>query len=301
MPLHLPPISRRRFLASSLAAGVGILTWREAPGQEPSGDANRWVLLADSHLAADRDRVERGVKMADNFGRVVSTVAALNPKPAGVVLNGDAAFLKGEPGDYALLGELLKPLADARIPVHLTLGNHDHRENFRAGLIRGMDRTPLMSRHVSVLETARANWFLLDSLDRVNGTPGELGREQLAWLAQALDARPGKPALVVLHHDPQWSAPAQRSGLVDTESLFAVLVPRKHVKVVFFGHTHRWRRERHEGIHLINLPPVAYLFDKVSPNGWVDLRLPEGGAVLTLHAFDPQHRQNGETVELAWR
>src|SRR5436190_392401 len=52
MPFHLPPISRRRFLASSLAAGVGALTWREAVARDQSGDAGRWVLLADSHVAA---------------------------------------------------------------------------------------------------------------------------------------------------------------------------------------------------------------------------------------------------------
>ncbi len=258
------------------------------------------MLLADTHIAAERARVQRSVNMADNLTRVVATVAALDPSPAGVLLNGDAAFQKGEPADYALLGELLKPLADQHLPVHMTLGNHDHRENFRAGLVHGTARSPLVSRHVAVLEAGKVNWFLLDSLDRVNGTPGQLDREQLAWLAKALDAHAEKPALVFVHHDPQWTDPAKRSGLIDTEQLFEVLVPRKQVKVVIFGHTHRWHRDRHEGIHLINLPPVAYLFDDVSPNGWVDLRLREGGAVLTLHALDVKHRQNGETVELTW-
>jgi 3',5'-cyclic AMP phosphodiesterase CpdA len=199
-----------------------------------------------------------------------------------------------------LLGELLKPLADRHLPVHVTLGNHDDRANFRTGLAQGTARSSLVSRHVSVLDAGRVNWFLLDSLEKVNGTPGELGREQLAWLAKALDARPEKPALVVVHHDPQWSEPAKRTGLIDTESLFDVLVPRKQVKVVIFGHTHRWHRDRHQGIHLINLPPVAYLFDTVSPNGWVEMRLREDGAVLTLHALDVKHRQHGETVELGW-
>lgn len=146
-----------------------------------------------------------------------------------------------------------------------------------------------------------ANWFLLDSLDKVNVTPGEVGGEQLDWLARVLDDRKEKPALVAIHHDPQWSAPAKRSGIRDTEKLFDVLVPRKQVKAVFYGHTHVWQRKSHEGIHLVNLPPVAYLFNKEAPNGWVDLRLAESGAVLTLNAFDAKHRQNGEKVELTWR
>jgi 3',5'-cyclic AMP phosphodiesterase CpdA len=152
-----------------------------------------------------------------------------------------------------------------------------------------------------VVETTQANWFLLDTLDRVAGTPGELGREQLDWLAGALDARPGKPALVVLHHNPQWPVPVIATGLRDTERLFGVVVPRKQVKALTFGHTHRWGRDRHEGVHLVNLPPVAYLFSKGPPNGWVDVRLREGGATLTLHALDPKHPQDGDTAELTWR
>jgi hypothetical protein len=185
------------------------------------------------------------------------------------VLDGDVAFQKGEPEDYRLAGELHGPLAEARIPLHLTLGNHDHRDNFRAGLLRGAARSPLVSRAVTVLETDRASWFLLDTLDRVAATPGALGKAQLDWLAGALDARPGKPALVVLHHNPQWPAPAKPTGLVDAERLFGVVAPRKQVKALVFGHTHQWGRDRHEGVHLINLPPVAYLFTKGPPTaGW---------------------------------
>ena len=70
---------------------------------------------------------------------------------------------------------------------------------------------------------------------------------------------------------------------------------------MIYGHTHQWRCTRNKEIHLINLPPTSYLFDKNAPNGWVDLRLREDGALLTLHALDSKHKQNGETVKLSWR
>jgi 3',5'-cyclic AMP phosphodiesterase CpdA len=300
MPLHLPPVSRRRFLATGLGACAGALAWRDLLGAEREADADRWALLADTHVAADRGRVNRGVNMADHLARVVKEVAELKPRPAGVLLDGDAAYLRGEAGDYRTLGELLKPLSAADLPVHFTLGNHDQRDNFRAGLLRGAARSALASHQVSVVECKRVNWFLLDSLVKTNSTPGELGKEQLDWLAGALDARATRPALVVVHHDPQWTAPAKRRGLVDTEWLFEVLAGRKQVKALLFGHTHRWRRERRDGIHLVNLPAVSYVFDKDQPSGWVDLRLGDGGAALTLHALGG-HRQDGERVELTWR
>jgi 3',5'-cyclic-AMP phosphodiesterase len=303
MPIHLSPISRRRFLSAALTTGVGVATWREVVAADAARAADRWVLLADTHITAERERVHRGVKMAANLERAVAEVIALDPKPAGIVLNGDAAFQKGESADYALLARLVKPASAADIPIHFTLGNHDHREHFRKGLARGAARSPLVSRHVAVIESERANWFLLDSLDLVNSAPGLLGKQQLAWLAKALDARPAKPALIVVHHNPQSPLPAKPSGLVDTEQLKEVLVPRKQVKALIFGHTHHWHRGQLGGIHLVNLPPVAYLFEQIkdAPNGWVDLRLRDGGADLTLHAFDPKHSQAGQRIELTWR
>ena len=43
-----------------------------------------------------------------------------------------------------------------------------------------------------------------------------MGEAQIAWLGKALDERAGKPALVMVHHNPQWDAKdpkAKVSGL----------------------------------------------------------------------------------------
>ncbi len=301
MPLRLPPLSRRQFLAKSLAIGAGVLSVRRSFAAEAAADPHRWVVTADSHIAADRARIHLGAKMADNLTRVVAEVCALEPKPTGFVLDGDAALTDGRPGDYATLGELLKPLSAAAIPAHLTLGNHDDRKNFRAGLVRGAGQAPMESHHVSVVEADRANWFFLDSLDIVNKTPGLLGKKQLEWLTSALDARAGKPALIVLHHDPKWPGETRPPSLVDSEPFYTALAPRKHVKAIFCGHTHVWKQNKRDDIHLINLPPVGYVFAKGQPNGWVDVQLKENGAILKLHTLDAMHQKNGETLELTWR
>lgn len=304
MPLHLSPLSRRQFLVSTLAAGV--VTCRNGFSAETAADPQRWIVTADTHIAADRQRIHLGAKMAENLSRVLAEVTALEPKPAGFMLDGDAALTDGRSGDYATLGELLKPLAAAAIPVHVTLGNHDDRKNARTGLLRGtgqspLESQPLESHHVSLVEAERANWFLLDSLDVVNKTPGRLGNKQLAWLTQALDSRADKPALIVLHHDPKWPGETRTPSLIDSEPFYAALAPRKHVKAIFCGHTHVWKQNKRDDIHLINLPPVAYVFAAGQPNGWVDVRLREKGAVLKLHTLDAKHKKNGETLELAWR
>ena len=67
MPLHLPAISRRQFLGSTLAAGAGILTWQNTPAAEAAADPYRWILTADTHIAAERGRIHNGVKLAEKL------------------------------------------------------------------------------------------------------------------------------------------------------------------------------------------------------------------------------------------
>jgi len=136
-------------------------------------------------------------------------------------------------------------------------------------------------------------------LKKTPDSPGLLGREQLAWLARELDARPDKPALVLAHHNPEPLFTA--SGLEDTAPLLQVIEPRRQVKAYFFGHTHAWRVARQGGIHLVNIPAVAWLFDKKQPRGFLTARLLADRAELTLHALDPNHAKHGQRIELPWR
>lgn len=301
MPFHLPPISRRRFLLGSAAAGVGMLlpaAWAAEKGTDP----DRWALLSDPHIAADPGQMGRGINMADHLRRVAAEITALDRRPGGLLVNGDCAITAGTPGDYETFAALLKPLSAAGIPLHLTLGNHDHRENLRLGVQAGVGGKGLVEgKHVSLAESPKANWFFLDTLDVTNMTPGVLGDQQRQWLTAALDARKDRPAIVVCHHNPQFDVTGKGSGLVDTAELFAVLAPRKQVKAVVFGHTHHWDLQQRDGIHLINLPPVGYIFRAGDPAGWVDVRLAEQGATLELRSLDPAHPAHGKRTQLNWR
>jgi len=118
MPIQLPPISRRRFLAGSVAAGVSLVFDHKLYAAQPA-DPYSWALLADTHIAADRNQIGRGVNMADNLKKVAQELIALPAQPAGVLVDGDCAYNTGEAGDYATLTELLQPIRQAGVPIHL--------------------------------------------------------------------------------------------------------------------------------------------------------------------------------------
>jgi 3',5'-cyclic AMP phosphodiesterase CpdA len=302
MPLHLSPVTRRSFLRTTFAAGASLLTLRGSRALAAAADPHRFALFSDTHIAGDAATDAREINMADHLRAAVMEVGALQVPPAGVFVNGDCSLDHGLPEDYATYSGLLKPLTDAKLPIHMTLGNHDDREVFWTSLqgAKGSSQ-PVASKHVSVVETARANWFLLDSLEITKQTPGRLGDEQRDWLAKALDAHPQKPAHVMVHHNPISANAAKPSGLLDGQELLALVAPKRHVKAVIFGHTHTYRINGRDGIHLINLPAVAYPFAKTEVTGWVDANLRENGMSLEVRAINPQHPQHGRVTQLLWR
>jgi 3',5'-cyclic-AMP phosphodiesterase len=182
----------------------------------------------------------------------------------------------------------------------MALGNHDDREHFRAVVPADDDwQASMPQRQAMIVPSPHANWFMLDSLKVTDKTPGLLGEEQLAWLAKSLDTHADKPALVMTHHD-LYDGP-KGTTLEDADALMDVLIPRKHVKAYVYGHTHVWRRKQRDGLHLVNLPANAWVFNPQVPNGWVDVNLRPDGATFQLHALKPEHPSDGEKFNLQWR
>lgn len=301
MPIHLAPLSRRRFLTRALVAGAGLALGPKLLAETRPTDEDSWALLSDPHLAADKTTLSRGVNMTDHFNIVSRELQALPKRPAGVFITGDCAYTRGETADYALVKELLQPIRESQMAVHLALGNHDNRERFWDALQEEKRAThPVPDRQTALLSTAQVNWYILDSLEKTLSTPGSVGPEQLKWLRLALDENPDKPAVVLVHHNP--GIEGGNMGLKDTVAFLEVIRPRKQVKAYIFGHTHHWSVEQDaSGIHFINLPPTGYVFRDGEPSGWVHANVQKDSMRLELRCVDPKHKAHGQTFDLAWR
>lgn len=295
-------ISRREFLAGSLGAGAASLLLH---GRIWSADApidpNRFVLIADTHVSEDPKKVLRNANPYENFQDARKEYGALNSCPAGLIVAGDCVFLKGEAADYQRLRELAELIP---MPVTFAMGNHDDREQFWAAFPKHR-ATPaaVVDRHATRIEAPHADWFVLDSLDRTNSTPGRMGDAQLKWLADQLDLNPKKPAVLVAHHYPipKGETGPNKSALSDTKEFLDVILPRKRVKAYVFGHSHRWEFSKIDDLHLVNIPALAWQFDPKQPRGWVDAQLQANGMQLKLQCLDTSHEAHGRSVEIAWR
>jgi 3',5'-cyclic-AMP phosphodiesterase len=59
-------------------------------------------------------------------------------------------------------------------------------------------------------------------------------------------------------------------------------------------------KTKNSGLHLINLPPVAYAFGGKRPLGHVTAHVGAQGMKLKLYSLDPAHPDHGQEHELKW-
>ncbi|MEM9673611.1 MAG: metallophosphoesterase [Bacteroidota bacterium] len=287
------PIHRRSFIKKSLTlAGVAatatpIYSYATAPSEEV-----HWAFLSDTHVAGDKEEAYRGFRPYENLQTIVPQV--LEASPQGVIINGDVARLTGEQADYERINELLDPVAQ-QIPVHMTMGNHDDRENFYQ-VFTG-NNTEVEDKYVQMIEASPVRMILLDSLLYVNKVAGLLGKSQRSWLKDYLTSASVMPTLLFVHH----TLGDSDSDLLDVDRMFDIVQPHSSVKAVFYGHSHQYQYSEREGIHLINLPAVGYNFSDDQPVGWIDAKLTETGGDFTLRAFGGNQSNDKQTTHLDWR
>jgi 3',5'-cyclic AMP phosphodiesterase CpdA len=287
MPITL---DRRGFLQASLAA-IAM-----SSGLRAAGTSAHVALLSDTHIAADEDDKFRGSYPHKNLSKAAGMVTGA--KPDLLVINGDLARSNGQMQDYAALNFYINPLLDA-MPLVVTLGNHDDRENARKSLAKlGGDRQAILQKLVSVVDVGPCVFVMLDSLLITGISPGLLGKGQRDWLTDYLRTPAGKPVVVFVHHNPDGDSDG---ALLDADRLLAALRPVKNVKALFFGHTHVYSITQQDGMHLVNLPAVGYNFADGNPVGWVDSVFTNTGVTLTLHAIAGETKDDGKSSQLMWR
>jgi 3',5'-cyclic AMP phosphodiesterase CpdA len=310
MPVILPPIARRDFIRGSFVlSGVSITasSFVVADSKSVRFDPNRIALLADTHISADpkqsypgtkwpgspvKEDEHESVNMADSLESTIKSVIALDPRPAHLIVNGDCTLSRGTEAEYLELLRLLEPIRAAGVTIHVTIGNHDNRENLWELL--PLLKEEQMGIQSSVIESPHVNLILLDS-----GRKGILGEEQLNWLAEELDKQADKPSLVFGHFNPYPNRGVRPiKGMRDGSSLLKLLAKRKHARAYFYGHTHEWQQDQRDHLHIINQPAVSYYFGKGHAHGWVDMKLSEKSADLELHCIDPKHTQHGDRIQI---
>ncbi|MFT4126622.1 MAG: metallophosphoesterase [Gordonia sp. (in: high G+C Gram-positive bacteria)] len=188
-----------------------------------------------------------------NRGRAESTLSYLNARAAGInalLVTGDIAD-SGTAAQYAEAAQILR----TDIPMLLTGGNHDVRENLRAALLDAGQDEPVNSSRVvdDVL-------FVVADSSIPGSSAGYLTDETVAWMADEISAvGPEMPVFVAFHHPPADVQMPYMDTIRQTgEQRVAAFVERFPNIVGFFcGHVHSGCVTNFAGRPLITAPGVV--------------------------------------------
>jgi 3',5'-cyclic AMP phosphodiesterase CpdA len=218
-----------------------------------AGPSATILHLTDLHLGGPADAPARGpARVQARLAAVLAEAAAMAPPPDAVVISGDLAD-HGCPEAYAALRAAL---AGLRMPVLLTLGNHDEAGAFAAAFGAGEAGPGLRS--------CAAGGVTLLGLDTpVPGrTGGAIAPGTLAALHRRLAAGAG-PVVLALHHPPVPAGAASAwDGLcAGSSAALAAAVAGRPVAAILCGHIHRNAVRLWHGIPVITNEGLASAID----------------------------------------
>lgn len=303
--------TRRQFLLTSAIGAIAAPQLVSSSAERALGsldnemddvNANSVAILNDVHIDKSHGPDHAHPK---NLQLAIKQILALPKRPAAIIINGDLALSTGMPGDYEKFTRLIEPIRNAGLPLHLTLGNHDNRDNFLRAFADFRSVTQFNDhRHNGVVNLPHARLLLLDSLKDTPAAPGRLGEEQIAWLLKEIDTDVKKPTVLMGHHNPRLGGDPIHfpGGIEDTDTFWPELVKRSQVKAYIHGHIHDWTLAMHSGIQIINTLASAMVANKaICTNGWTLASFKRDGVDLQIHTFLHDHPWNNERKWLYWR
>ena len=234
-------IDRRQALECMIWAGTGLV-WTLAGGVPKSallGSAQAaetgfsFLQISDSHVGFDKPANPNAL---GTLQEAIGKVAAMPAKPAFMIHTGDITHLS-KPGQF---DDSDKVIGQANLDVHYVPGEHD--------VIDETQGKAYLERYGK--NAKGAGWYSFDQagvhfiglvnvMDLKAGGMGNLGAEQLAWLADDLKAKSASTPIVVFAHIPLWTiAPEWGWGTQDSAEALKLLAGFGSVTVLN-GHIHQ--------------------------------------------------------------
>lgn len=206
--------------------------------------------ITDIHLGFEPDTP--GEFNRQRLDRTVATLRALDPQPDMLLATGDLI----DRGDTESYERLREAFADLPFPVHMALGNHDDRANFRA-VFGHYDYVDGFLQYA--IETPALRLLVLDTLEE-GRHGGAFCAKRAQWLNDRLDEAPDVRTLIVQHHPPiEVGIPWMNTDPAEpwVERLAACLRGRRNVIGLVCGHIHRAITTRWEDLVVATCPSTA--------------------------------------------
>jgi 3',5'-cyclic AMP phosphodiesterase CpdA len=202
-------LNRRKVLECMTWAGTGLL-WTvsggiprtvgligEAAAEEARGLT--FLQISDSHVGFDKPANPNAIGTLEE---AVARIAALPVKPAFMIHTGDVTHLS----KVAEFDNAARIISQTRLDVHYVPGEHDFLDEERKLYLERYGRGTKGAGWYSFDDASGVHFIgLVNVVDLKAGGLGNLGSDQLEWLAADLKGRTASTPIVVFAHIPLWT------------------------------------------------------------------------------------------------
>jgi len=226
----------------------------------------KFVHLTDTHMnAPGKDGQFAKFNLADKVEKVLRHVAETGVSPSFVLITGDLSH-EGDAEDYAYIRKVLDEGSE-RIgaPIHVVLGNHDHRSPFRQGFLgeEPSERPYFYSHTIDGLRLIGLN-------SQVPGSHGgALDQEQLAWLKQELATPAPHGTIVGIHHPLLNIGGVLGDHLLSNREEIGQALANTDVVGVMAGHVHSNNVGSYQGIVNVAAAGTAFAGEMADAENYV--------------------------------
>ena len=183
-------------LSGGVPRSLGLVDAARAAEQQASGLA--FLQISDSHVGFDKPVNPDAIGTLEE---AVNRIKAMPVKPAFMIHTGDISHLS----KAAEFDDADRIISQSRLDVHYVPGEHDF-----------LDEEVKLYKERYGKGTRGAGWYSFDAsgvhfiglvnvVDLKAGGLGNLGADQLEWLAQDLKGRSRSTPIVVFAHIPLWT------------------------------------------------------------------------------------------------
>jgi len=232
--------SRRGFLECMVWAGAGVL-WTVSAGvprsrligsaEAATPDAFSFVQISDSHIGF------KNAPNTDTPGTLHEAIGLVNAQKGSAALmihTGDVSQLSKD-AQFDTAEQIIR---EARLDTHYVPGEHDvlvddgksFFDRFTPGAARGWYSFDQEGVHFIALNNVQ---------DLKAGGLGNLGRDQLEWLAKDVKDRAASQPIVVFAHVPLWTVSQDWGWGTDDGAQALTLLRRFGSVTVLNGHIHQ--------------------------------------------------------------
>jgi 3',5'-cyclic AMP phosphodiesterase CpdA len=234
-------IDRRHALECMIWAGTGVL-WTISGGVPVSsllGSAQAaetgfsFLQISDSHVGFDKPANPNALATLEE---AIGKVAAMPTRPAFMIHTGDITHLS-KPKEFDDADQVIRR---AKLDVNYVPGEHD--------VIDEGNGKAYMERYGK--RAKGAGWYSFDQagvhfvglvnvVDLKSGGMGNLGADQLAWLADDLKSRSASTPIVVFAHIPLWTVASEWGWGTEDSAQALSMLTRFGSVTVLNGHIHQ--------------------------------------------------------------